>query len=322
MTSGRKGKATWLLGFLTLLATFNVFAAIFQLNLNGGDSTANFKIFDITLGSLDTELYFWASIVATFVFFTATSFSFHRGLPADPRVLQRLNKVEEDLTFNTNMLENTQIGFFRKLEENEKANEEIFRKISINVEDMKKETLGSLSKQEEALLTIEGENRKNIETIRKQATELTGLKKKIEQIGKEAPSQKAKLTGGTKLEKFKNVPPRLATKLNGIEITNVSEFLAADSDTMAEKTAESVERIARMQTEAQLLMVPGIDEKNAELLAKVGINSRRELADQDPVQLYRGIAGIAKTQVIQGKMTVRRVPTIEDVTSWIKQARL
>jgi predicted RecB family nuclease len=69
-------------------------------------------------------------------------------------------------------------------------------------------------------------------------------------------------------------------------------------------------------------MVPGIDEDSADLLVKFGITSRRELADQDPVHLYRGVVGIARTYVEQGKLSAAKLPTVEDVSSWIRQAQL
>jgi len=318
--NGRKGTTTWLLGFLALLAIFNVFNAIVQLN--GSDPIAHFKIFGVTLGSLDLEVYLWTSIITTFVLFGATSFSIYRGLPAEPQVLERIAKVEGNLAFNSNMLENTQIGFFRRLDENEKANDEVFRKINLSLEDMRKENLESLARQKKALQDMEKESKNSTEIIRKQSTELTSLKKKIEKMGKETTPQKAKLASQTKLEKFKRISPRLATKLNDMKISNVGELLAADSAFIAGNSSELVETIANMQAEAQLLMVPGIDEKHAELLVKVGITSRKELANQDPVQLYRAVVGIAKTYVQQGKMSARKIPKIEDVSSWIKQARL
>ncbi len=318
----RKGTGTWLLSFLTLLAILNVLNAMIQINLYGSGSTTYFRVVSAELGSLDVETYFWISLTLTFVLFAATSILIYRGLPADPRVLQRIAKVEENLATNSNMIENTQIGFFRRLEENEKANEEVFRKINLNLEDMRKEASGTLAKQEEVFGKMEEESRKNAETIKKQATELTNLKKKIEKLAKEPTSQKAKVTSQTKLEKMKGIPPRLATKLSQMKTTNVSELLAADPALLAEKAAELVETIANVQAKAQLLMVPGIDEKDADLLVKFGITSRKELANQDPVQLYKGIVGIARTYVEQRKLSARKIPTVEDVSSWIGQARL
>jgi len=311
-----------LFGFLTLLAVLNVFNALIQLNLNGNASIAYFRIFNISFGGLNTEAYFWVSFIVAFLLFGLTSFLVYRGLPADPRMLQGIAKIEENLAVNSNMIENTQIGFFRRLEENEKANEEIFRKVNINLDDMKKETSDNLTSQKKALEKMEEESRNNAETIKKQAMDLTNLKKKIDKIKTETTIQKPKVTSRTKLDKVKSISSRLATKLSQMKTTNVSELLAADPATIAEKAAELVENIANVQAQAQLLMVPGINERDAELLVKFGITSRRELANQDPVQLYRGIFGIAKTYVEHGKLSPRKVPTVEDVSSWIKQARL
>lgn len=320
--NGYKGTATWLFGFLTLLAVLNVFSALIQLNLNGSASIAYFSIFNISFGGLNTEAYFWVSFIITFLLFGLTSFLVYRGLPADPKMLQRIAKIEENLTVNSNMIENTQIGFFRRLEENEKANEDIFRKVNTSLGDMKKETSDNFTLQKKAWEKMEEESRNNAETIKKQAIELTSLKNKIDKIKSEPVIQRPKVTSRTKLDKVKSISPRLATKLNQMKTTNVSELLAADPATIAEKAAELVETIANVQAHAQLLMVPSINEKDAELLVKFGITSRRELANQDPVQLYRGIVGIAKTYVEHGKLSPRKVPTVEDVSSWIKQARL
>jgi predicted RecB family nuclease len=68
-------------------------------------------------------------------------------------------------------------------------------------------------------------------------------------------------------------------------------------------------------------MVPGLNPSDAELLVKIGITSRKELANQDPVQLCRTLVGIANVYVEQGKMTIRQVPTIDEVWSWIKLAQ-
>jgi len=340
------GALTWVLGLLTLVAVLSVFNAIVQLNLYGNGATTYFGILDATLGSLNVEAYFWMSVIIMFLLFTATCFSIYRGLPLEPQIMQRIAKVEESLAANTNMLENTQIGFFRKLEDAEKMNDEAFRKITSNLEETRKEVADTLDKQKTALLTIgketqentdnvkkqaaelirikktiEDSSNRNTENVKKQATELSKIKKTIEDLGNQN-NGKPKLTGQTKIQDFRTVTPSQAAKLSGIGITNVSELLAMDSTSIAEKTGDLPENIARSQAQAQLLMVPGIDEKHSELLVKCGVTSRRELANQDPVQLYRGLVGIAKTYVDQGKMPASKVPTIEDVSSWIKQAHL
>jgi len=315
------GTLTWVLGLLTLISVLNVFNALIQLNLYGTAATTYFRLLDSTLGSLNAEVYFWISVIMMFLVFTATCFSIYRGLPLEPQVMHRIAKVEENLATNSNLLENTQIGFFKKLEDAEKQNDETFHKISQNLEETRKEVAEGLEKQKAALENMEKETEKNADNVKKQATELTKIKKTIEELGNQN-NGKPKLTGQTRIQDFKNVTPSLAAKLNGSGVMNVSELLASDSASIAEKTGELPENVARLQAQAQLLMVPGVDEKQSELLVRFGVTSRRELANQDPVQLYRGLVGIAKTIVEQGKMSASKIPTIEDVSLWIKQAQL
>ncbi len=294
-----------------------------MIQLNSGATLANFRILDAQLGSLNVEVYFWISIITTFLLFGITSLLVYRGLPVDPLVLNRLAKVEERLSLNQNMLENTQIGFFKKLDDNEKANEEILRKTNVSIEDMKKDSTENLNQQKTALKTMEEETRKNSEAIKSQTADLTTIKKKIDQIGKEpVKTKRAKLTSGTSLDKFSSLTPTLATKLNGLKISTVSELLASEPIAIAEKASEMVETIAKKQAEAQLLMVPGIDENHAQLLVKAGIMSRKELADQDPIHLYRNVIGLAKTSVEKGEIPAAKLPSIEDVSEWTRQARL
>lgn len=318
---GRKATGTWLFGFLTLFSLLNAFNAVIQLN--SGNTVANFRIFDAQLGSLNAEVYFWISIITTFVLFGVTSLLVYRGLPVDPSVLDRLTKVEQGVSLNQNMLENTQIGFFKKLEENENANEEIFRKTNLSIEDMKKQNTENLTQQKTALQSMEEEARGNSQVIKNQAADLVTIKKKIDKILNEpVKTKKAKLTSRTNLDKFSSITPTLATKLNGLKINTVSELLASEPTTIAERAYEMVDTIAKKQAEAQLLMVPGIDERHAKLLVRAGITSRKELADQDPIQLYRSIVGLAKTSMEKGEMPAGRLPSIEDVSDWTRQARL
>ncbi len=319
------GTFTLIVGFLALFALVNVFSATNQLNLNGYGYVSEFRLFNMQLGSLDVEVYLWTSVVLTFLFFGATIYSVYRGVPTDPIVLEKLGKLENDLAVHQNMLENTQIGFFKKLEDNEKASEEYRRKTSLNLEETRKETLANLAEHKKALDNIEKDNTRSASIIKKQTEELTDVKEKVEGIERTVNGtikEEAELSSKTKLNKFKSVTPDLATKFSEAGIRDVSELLVADSVSIAEKVSEPAENVANLQAVAQLLMVPGIDEKQAKLLVRFGVTSRRELANQDPVHLYRGIVGIARTSVDEGKLPASKIPTIEDVSTWIRQARL
>jgi len=318
----RKGTATWLLSVFTLLAVVNLINAIIQVNFNGADSPIVFRIFGVWVGGpVNAEVYLLESLIVTLFLFGVTSYTVYRGLPVDPQVLQKIGKVEENLATNSNMIENTQMGFFRKLEESQNANDEVFKRINLGFDSMKKEASDNLAQQKAALERMEEENRRYTEVMNRHAKELTRLRKQIDNLAM-GPVQRPKLTSHTRLEQVKSIPPKLATKLNQMQTSNVSDLLAADAVILAQRASEMVETIANVQAKAQLLMVPGISEENAEMLVKHGIMSRKELANQDPVQLYRGIVGIAKSYVDQGKLPANKVPAVEDVSSWIRQAQL
>jgi len=317
-----KGTLVWILAFMSFLAGLNVFNSVILLSGHGGDFIADLSFMGIMFGGVSVMAYFLVSIIVTFVLSGLTFFYVFHGLPADPDVLQRLARVEQALGLNTNMLENTQIGFFKRLEENEKTTDEALRKMNINLEETRKETNNALERQKKALQDVRKESKKNADLIKKEATDVMSVKKRVNKIEKALSPSRAKLTSKSNLETVKGVKPHLAEGLKTMGITKVGQFLTTDPAVIAEKTLELHETVTNLQARAQLLMVPSIDPNDAELLVKVGITSRKELADQDPVQLCRAIVNVANTYVEKGKMSANRVPTVDDVWSWIRSAKL
>lgn len=321
MSAGKtKGTRVWISAFLSFIAGLNVFNAVMLLTLQGSDFITEFSIMDLKLGSVSALAYFLVSTITTFVLLGLTFFFLSQGLPADPDVLQRLSKVEASLALNTNMLENMQIGFFRRLEDNEKATDETLQKVKMSLDEARKETNDALEKQGKALQDAQKENKKNTDILKKQATQVASVKKRLEKMEKALSPPKTTLTSKSKIDAV-GVKPRLADGLKTMGIKNVGQFLTTDPAVIAGKTMELHETVTNLQAQAQLLMVPGIDANDAELLVKVGITSRKDLANQDPVQLCRAITNIANTYVEKGKMSASRVPTVDDVWSWIRSAK-
>ena len=122
-------------------------------------------------------------------------------------------------------------------------------------------------------------------------------------------------------EEIKGIGPRLGEELRALGITNVGELITAEPSLIDEKTRASRDMAERLQATAQLLMIPGVDENDAEMLVDAGVTSRRELADQDLVPLSRKIREIAKTYLEEGKISEDEKPTIEEISSWIRMAK-
>jgi len=134
------------------------------------------------------------------------------------------------------------------------------------------------------------------------------------------PNQ-AKLKSLANPEDIKGIGPSLGKELRGLGIASVGEFLTTDPTIIGEKTRVTQEMAENLQSMAQLMMIPGVDANDAELLIDAGIKSRRELADQDLIQLSRKVGEIAKIYVDQGKISKDEYPTIEEISSWIRISR-
>ena len=94
-----------------------------------------------------------------------------------------------------------------------------------------------------------------------------------------------------------------------------------EAKVVAEKTTTSEKVIEKLQGRAQLALVPGITEKDMILLEEVGIANRKDLANQDAIELGKKINVAFKSCVEEGRMATTEKPTIEEVDSWIKFAK-
>ena len=178
-----------------------------------------------------------------------------------------------------------------------------------------------LKKQETVMIRVKRLSEEGATALKNQSVELEEIKLRLERIeGNMVPIQ-AKLKTFDNPEDIKGIGPALGKELSGLGITSVGEFLTTDPIIIGEKTRVSQEMAENLQAMAQLMMIPEVDANDAELLIEAGIKSRRELADQDLIQLSRKVGEIAKIYVDQGKISKDEYPTIEEISSWIRLAR-
>jgi predicted RecB family nuclease len=156
--------------------------------------------------------------------------------------------------------------------------------------------------------------------LKKERAELKEIKARLERIeGCMVPVQ-AELQSLAKPEDIKGIGPSLGKELRGLGINSVGDFLTADPAVIGEKTRLSQEMAENLQSMGQLMMVPGVDANDAEMLLEAGIKSRKELADHDLITLCKKVGTIAKVSVDQGKITKEESPSIEEISSWIRNA--
>jgi len=350
----KRGIAVWISGFLTFLAALNSLGAVIYWITRGRNSVVTPYLIDEYTGKLRTETYFWISIITTFIFLGLTCIIAYRRLPPDPEIVKMFVKVGGNLAVIRKIQETTAMELSEKVENNRTTSEQLFKKAETNLENVKKETLDTLGKQEKAMQKVrrdmistvetkvnetreemlgilekqgttirkvEGLSKVGAEDIKKQRTELEDMRNRLEKIEGQMVPPQPRLKSQDDTEEIRGIGPRLKEELKSIGITNVGELIMADPFTIDEKTRVSREMAERLQATAQLLMVPGLNEDDAELLLEAGVTSRKELAAQDLVPLSRKIGEITKTYIEEKKMSEDEKPTIEEISSWIRMAK-
>ena len=350
----KRGITVWISAFATFLAILSSFAMVIRLINEEAGSIVKPYIIGSICGDLSVEAYLWISVTTTFIFLGITCIIAYRKQPPKPEIVKMFLKVGGNLAALRKAQEASITEMADQMEYERKVNHKFFGKVNSNFEETNKETLALLAEQRKTIKkarldmisTIEkktGETGEKLSAdLKKQGTVMIGVKRlseegatalkkqraELEDIklrlgrieGNMVPTQ-AKLKSLDEAEDIKGIGPALGKELSGLGITSVGEFLTTDPIIIGEKTRVSQEMAENLQAMAQLMMIPEVDANDAEILIDAGIKSRRELADQDLIQLSRKVGEIAKIYVDQGKISKDEYPTIEEISSWIRMAR-
>jgi len=207
-------------------------------------------------------------------------------------------------------------------EEIKEIQADLVNRFDTKLADVKEGTMRQLVKIENTMARHERRNRKNAKDILKQMGEIADIRLKVEKLeGELAKMPKPQLTSQSNVEEVRGIGENTGNELREMGITNVGELVLTDTAVIAEKTGMSEKMVEKLQGRAQLAMVPSVKNKDMILLEEVGVTNRKELANQDPLELGRKINGILKVYVEEGKISEAEKPTIEDIYSWIKFAR-
>jgi hypothetical protein len=165
-------------------------------------------------------------------------------------------------------------------------------------------------------------NTKNAKAILKQMGEIEDIKLKLEKLEFELTRMpKPQLTSQSDPEEVRGIGENTGNDLKEMGITNVRELILTDAGVIADKTGMSLKTVEKLQGRAQLQMIPGIKEKDLDFLEDVGVMNRKELAEQDPIDLGMRMNEVLKVQIEEGKISEAEKPTVEEIYSWIKFAK-
>ncbi len=165
-------------------------------------------------------------------------------------------------------------------------------------------------------------NTKNAKAILKQMGEIEDIKLKLEKLEFELTKMpKPQLTSQSDPEEVRGIGENTGNDLKEMGITNVRELILTDAGVIADKTGMSLKTVEKLQGRAQLQMIPGMKEKDLDFLDDVGVMNRKELAEQDPIDLGMRMNEVLKVQIEEGKISEAEKPTVEEIYSWIKFAK-
>ena len=243
---------------------------------------------------------------------------------------QSQQKIMEDVQSQTLVVDNSLENVRKEVSKGLTAQGEAIKQSQMNLtnrfdsklSDIKEEMAKQLGEIKTYSEQQEQSSKKAVSTVLKQKDDIADMKSKLDTIKEEVVKPKPELNSLSNTEDVKGIGPKKANELKEIGITTVAEFILTDPPIIADKTSTSIGTVEKLQGLAQLGMVPGVKGKDLTLLEEVGVADRKTLANQDPIDLSRRINGIYKGLVEKGQISEGEKPTIEEITSWIKLAKV
>jgi predicted nuclease with TOPRIM domain len=265
----------------------------------------------------------------------------------DNKLTAELDTIKQNADENGRAIEQTNKKISKQISDQSEALKQSMAEGAQNQQQFMDESLSSLRKQlgeqtelmkannaqlvdnlnsqmaavNDALVKIQSKNSKTVTTISKQKGEIDEIRSKLEQLEAKLVAPTSMLNSNSNVEDVKGIGPNRTAELNDIGITNVSDFVMADSKAVAEKLGSSEKTVEKLQGRAQLQMIPGIKEKDLLLLEELDITDRKTLAMQDPIELGKKLNAVFKVNLADGKVLEADKPTIEEIVSWVKYTK-
>ena len=232
------------------------------------------------------------------------------------------NKInKKSAVMKSEIEKNLTEGFGEQAEMLKQFHTSITNRFTSESTEMKVEIENQLVQIGEAMKKQDQSAKKTAKNISKQKTEITSIQTKLTKLENEFVKPDPQLTSKSNPEKVRGIGPTTMNELKEMGITTVGQLIMEDPKVIAEKTSTSQKTAQKLQGIAQLSMVPGVTEKDIILLEEAEITNRKTLANQDPIELSMKINKVFKIQLEEGKIQETEKPTIEEIQSWIKNAK-
>lgn len=349
--------ALWILFFLTFVAAMSTIKASIVWAINGTDSSVPLYVIGNLMpswSSMPVTTYFWLSLDSTFILFGVLIIVVLQRPRLAPELHRMVYKVEDQMEATRATMDGSRASLLAKMEDEKIARQDMLTSLNAHIGTTRKELFDELEKQRNAIAkalqdleelakqagnqrkealdarnkemrsirAIENFSRRTAAIAEKNNAEIANLEARLMRLQSELVPPKPKLRSTSRTEEVKGIGSKLSEELKTIGITNVGELLLTDPKSIVAGTKVTPEMVTRLQFRAQLLMIPGIDESDAEILLDSGVASKNDLATQDPVELGRKLDTIASRYIEEGKISASEKPTFEEISAWIRLAKL
>jgi len=356
-----QGKAIWALGFFSFLSGLNAITAIFLAINLGIEGTFQPYLISTIISDIPVYYYLVISILATLIFLGGTASAVVSELSnkallyeinaktndlingqksldeAKRNIMKKFGDQEKEIkTVYTNL--NSEFdrklasaideiekqvgeGFNEQAEMLKESNAKLLDSFESKFSEINQRMTRQLTKIEDNLQKYSQRVKKSTTAIANQEAEIAEIKMTLATLEDVCVQPKPLLTSQSKTEEVRGIGENTGNELREMGITNVGELVLTEAEAIAEKTDMSEKTIEKLQGRAQLSMIPGVNEKALILLEEADIMNRKDLAEQDPIDLGKKINAAFKIYVEEGKITEDEKPTIEEIQSWIKFAK-
>jgi len=350
-----QGKAIWALGFFSFLSGLNAITAIFLAINLGIEGTFQPYLISTIISDIPVYYYLVISILATLIFLGGTASAVVSEL-SNKALLYEINAKTNDLINGQkqaqSLLESLKSrvflvdesldeakfdrklasaideiekqvgeGFNEQAEMLKESNAKLLDSFESKFSEINQRMTRQLTKIEDNLQKYSQRVKKSTTAIANQEAEIAEIKMTLATLEDVCVQPKPLLTSQSKTEEVRGIGENTGNELREMGITNVGELVLTEAEAIAEKTDMSEKTIEKLQGRAQLSMIPGVNEKALILLEEADIMNRKDLAEQDPIDLGKKINAAFKIYVEEGKITEDEKPTIEEIQSWIKFAK-
>lgn len=333
--SSKKAFSVWILVMFAFLAILGTLHAWVSWQINGVSTVTVFSF------QIEPITYFMATLTIAFFSIGAVCYAVFRGEPLDLPLYQLSKDFEEKLDAKGEEIKSstdealTKLGLREfQLKESMKALQKKLRGLESKLKEEMKSHEKMVETTQKKLVAME----RKIDQIQTAQKELPNIKKKLQTI--EAIDSELRGIRET-IKKLNSVPEPYLTSTDDISVLEgkvlkrgtVRRLKSSGIKTVEDLLLKSPVEIAltktmteneakNLQSIIQLLMVPGVQHEDAVLLLKSGVNSKQELALQDTFSLGAKVAKTAELYVAEGKIREDEKPTLEEIASWIKLAKM